>query len=97
MPPTVYIETSVIGYLTARLPPDPFVAGQMELTRKWWRERRQAFSLFISDFVINECSRGDPSPARERLDAIADIPLLTTSDAALELSKLLLRRLALPA
>ena len=34
MRPSVYVETTVIGHLTSRLPGDAVVAGQMLATRK---------------------------------------------------------------
>ncbi len=38
--PTVYIETTIAGHLTSRLPKDPVVAGQMLTTRRWWEHSR---------------------------------------------------------
>jgi hypothetical protein len=45
---TVYIETSVVGYLTARSTKDLIIAANIETTRDWWKTRRQAFNLYIS-------------------------------------------------
>lgn len=35
MKPKVYVETTVVGHLTSRLPNDIVVAGQMLVTRQW--------------------------------------------------------------
>src|SRR5438105_10503471 len=86
MRPTVYIETSVIGFLTSRLPNDPVVKGQMLETRKWWTEQRAAFDVFISQVVLEESSRGDPQAAAERLVALASLPLAPMTDAARQLA-----------
>jgi hypothetical protein len=42
---TVYIETSVIGYLTARSTKNLVIAGNIEMTRDWWQNRRNDFVL----------------------------------------------------
>jgi len=36
MKPTVYIETSVISYLTAKLSRDLIVAAHQQITNDWW-------------------------------------------------------------
>lgn len=36
MTKTIYIETSIIGYLTARPTKNLIVAANTELTRDWW-------------------------------------------------------------
>jgi hypothetical protein len=77
---TVYIETSIIGYLTARSATDVIFQARQELTRRWWEERRLAFELLISQFLIDEIAAGDQTAARERLALVDGIPLL---DAAL--------------
>jgi hypothetical protein len=94
--PSVYIETTVVGHLTSRLPNDPVVVGQMLATRKWWEESRSQFTLFTSEIVLNEASAGDPQAATERLAALATLPLVPIADAVGELADLLLSRSALP-
>jgi len=44
---SVYIETSVIGYLTARSTKNLVIAGNIETTRDWWQNRRNDFVLYI--------------------------------------------------
>jgi hypothetical protein len=46
MQPRVYVETSVISYLTARPSRDLIMAAHQEVTREWWQNQRMAFALF---------------------------------------------------
>lgn len=72
---TVYVETSIIGYLTARSSDAVIFRARQELTRQWW-SRRNDFEVVTSQLVIDEASAGDESAARERLDLLRGIPLL---------------------
>ena len=80
MKPTVYIETTIVSYLTAWPSRDILRAAQEILTRDWWSKARPLFELYTSDYVINEASAGDPVAAAERLKALEGIPSLTTGD-----------------
>lgn len=43
----VYVETSIVSYLSARQSRDVIVAAHQALTRRWWRGRR-AYNVFVS-------------------------------------------------
>jgi hypothetical protein len=70
MKPKVYIETSVLSYLTARPSRDAIAAGNQATTRDWW-ERCADFDLYISVFVLEESRMGDPLAVKARLLAIS--------------------------
>lgn len=93
--PTLYIETSIVSYLTAFGSRDLVLAAHQELTRGWW-ESRDTFRLFASQVVIEEASAGDVGAASRRLDALRDIPLLNLTDDALQLASRLVRDGGLP-
>jgi len=80
MKPTVYLETSVISYLTGRPSRDLVVAAYQELTREWWRDAFDRFRVVASELVITEAAAGDPDAARARLDALEPVPLLDIGD-----------------
>jgi len=56
---TVYIETSVIGYLTARSTKNLIIAANIETTRDWWEFCRNDFILYASEAVLDEVAKGD--------------------------------------
>lgn len=74
---TVYIETSVVSYLTSRPSRDLIVAAHQQTTSDWWAERSADFCLWISEFVIAEARSGDSEAAKRRLAVLEDIPTLT--------------------
>lgn len=74
--PTVYIETTIIGYLTARSSNAVIFLARQQLTRQWWNEERAKYELVSSQLVVDEASAGDPTAAQERLVYLAGLPLL---------------------
>ncbi len=52
MKPRVYVETSVLGYLTSWPSGDLVVAGRQKITRDWWRHASDAFDLIVSERYI---------------------------------------------
>ena len=50
--PTVYLETTVIGYATARPSRDLVVAAHQQITREWLAHGPQEYELFVSQLVI---------------------------------------------
>jgi hypothetical protein len=96
MKPRVYLETSVISYLTSRPSRDLIVAANQQITQEWWQLRRQDFDLFISQLVVQEASAGDEHAAQQRLQAVADIPLLTLSEEAVAFAEKLVKEGPMP-
>lgn len=94
---TVYVETTVVGNIAGRLHPDPLIAARQTVTRKWWATAARTYRLLASELVIDECSGGDPTAAKERLTAIGGIELLDTSDAVDDLTDELIANGAVPA
>lgn len=92
----VYIETSVISYLTSRPSRDVVIAGRQAISQDWWQYERQRFELRISALVEEEISRGDSSAAARRLDFVAGIPSLVIAENAVELAQNLIEKGAIP-
>jgi hypothetical protein len=76
---SVYIETTIPSYATAKPSRDLIKAARQSITLLFWETALQNYNLYISQYVIDECAKGDVDAARRRLDFIKDIPLLETS------------------
>jgi len=94
--PRVYIETTVVSYLTAWRSPQLVMAGHQETTRNSWDDERHRFDLFISEVVVQEASAGDPAAVQRRLEAISGLPELQITDEARLLAKELIAKTPLP-
>lgn len=96
--PTVYVETSVISYLTNRPSRDAIVLGRQLLTRQWWDERRSNYRLLVSDFVVDEVSDGHPEAVARRLEALHTMQFIDNKAPEIEaLANTLIAEKALPA
>ncbi len=93
---SVYIETTVISYLTARPNRDLIVAAHQQVTVEWWYDTLPKLEPFISPIVIEEVSRGDETAARLRLEKIADMPVLEITDEVRELAEVYFEKIPIP-
>jgi hypothetical protein len=96
MKPTVYIETTVVSYLTAWQRKVPSLSDDMAATRKWWDHSRQHFDVFTSAAVNEEAAAGDADAATARLAILATLPDLPITDTATALAETLITHSALP-
>lgn len=92
----VYIETSVIRYLTALPSNDLRAMANQNATLEWWQTQREKFELLISEFVIAEASLGNPEAAQRRLTAVADLAELEANESVSNLGKALIQNHTLP-
>lgn len=96
MKASVYIETSIFSYLTARPSNDLRAMANQSVTSDWWETQRSNYDVFISELVISEASKGHPEAAQRRLAVIADLPLLQISPEVRSLAQALIQNHALP-
>ena len=94
---SVYIESSIIGYLTARPSRDVVNAARQAITTQWWSQRLSNFDAYISRLVEREIASGDPKAANLRMRAVSTLPRFETGIEAQELAKLLISAKAVPA
>ena len=93
---TIYIETSIVSYLTARPSRDLLASAWQNATTRWWDTQRRNFKLFTSELVVEEAGLGDAEMASRRLEVLAGLPHLTMPAEVTELAGALLAEGALP-
>ena len=96
MNPTVYLETTIIGYLAMQPSGVLRIAANQQTTYEWWAECRRHYSLYVSRFVVAECAAGNATYAADRLRFLSDVPLLEVSPSAEALAARLLADGPLP-
>lgn len=94
--PSVYVETSIVSYLTARPSRDLIVAAQQTITREWWQNAPARLVLVASELVFTEAAAGDADAARARLKALEMVTRLDTTEEATTLTRRLLELGAFP-
>jgi predicted nucleic acid-binding protein len=92
----IYIETSVISYLTARPSHSILGAAHQQITAAWW-DTRLEYDIFVSQSVWQECAAGDPLAAEKRLAALQNIPLLAINADMINLAQSLIEEKIVPA
>lgn len=91
----IYVETSVISYLTARPSKTIIGAAHQQLTLAWWGKSAQ-YDLMVSEVVIRECGAGDSESAKKRLDVVRNLPLLLITDQAIKIAEALINEKIVP-
>ncbi len=86
MPSTIYVETTIFGYLTARPTSNVVAAARQLVTQTWWATRRETFTLFVSELVLEEAAEGNPDAAERRLAIAGTLPLVNVTERALKLA-----------
>ncbi|MCC5644369.1 type II toxin-antitoxin system VapC family toxin [Nostoc sp. CHAB 5824] len=96
MKESIYIETSILGHLTARPTDNLILAANIKITQDWWNENRSLFILYASEIVEDEAAKGDPAIASQRLSMLQSFMLLELTEEALELAQAFLNQSNLP-
>ena len=96
MKPRVYIETSVVSYLTAWPSNNVIAAERQRITQVWWATADVRFERVVSEDVIDEISQGDPDAARDRLAVLESITRLSPTPEAAILVQLLIESGTMP-
>lgn len=94
--PTVYVESSVVSYLTSLPSRDNLVLSRQEATRQLWNGYFDNFEFIVSDIVVSEIRQGDEKEVQLRLKAIANLTTLAMSPEAALLAQFLLDAGAVP-
>jgi len=92
----VYIETTVVSYLTAKPSRDIVIAGHQEATRELWSKLSSRYETYVSALVVQEAGKGNPNQAQMRLAAIAKFPMLDIDDEAQSLAEKIIAKKGIP-
>ena len=92
----LYLETTIVSYLTAWPSRELVMQANQQLTQEWWTRRRESFDLYISQVVMEEASAGDLEAARKRMEILSPIPKLEITDDAESLAVALVEGMKLP-
>ncbi len=95
MQPKVYIETTILSYLTGLPSRDLIISAHQQIIREWWQGRIR-FDLYVSQIVVQEACGGDPEAAVLHRQALKEIHVLELSTEARTLAKQLVARVPLP-
>jgi len=74
---SVYIESTIPSYLTARNSPSVELSNAQAITKEWWKTRRINYRVYTSTFTLREISRGDSEAASFRQKSLEGIKQLT--------------------
>lgn len=92
----VYLETTIVSYLTAWRSSSLVMAANQEMTREWWENRRHAFDLFVSQTVVEEASAGDTEAAQRRMNVLQQFSRLAITEEVKNLAAELIAGVPLP-
>ena len=93
----IYIETTVVSYLTAKPSRDIMIAGHQNATREIWPDLFTKYETYVSALLFVEAKRGDREQAEARLTAIQRFPMLDIDDEARSLADKIILRKGVPA
>jgi predicted nucleic acid-binding protein len=96
MTETIYIETSIFGYLTARPTDNLILAANIKVTQDWWDEYHDLLVLYTSEIVEDEAAKGDEAIAARRLKLLQSLIFLDLTEEAIELAQEFLQQSNLP-
>ena len=91
----IYIETTIpSSYYTLRTDEESLV--KQRLTRQWWHEYTELFTLTSSTAVATELRRGKREVAQKRLDLLDDIELFVPTVEITQITQIYIDRLIMP-
>jgi len=93
---SVYIETTIPSLAVSRQSRDTIIAGRQAATMLFWENERHNYDLYVSQYVIDECSLGDADAAIRRLDFIKSISVIPKSEQISRLAGIYQQLLNIP-
>ena len=95
MPKRIYIETTIpSAYYTLRT--DAESLDRQKLTRQWWNEYANLFTLTSSTAVIDELKEGSRQVTLERLALLDSVEMFNPTVESVEISQIYIEKLIMP-
>jgi len=91
----VYVESSVISYLTARPASQSGPRHRQHITAEWWSICSN-WECFVATAVLDEIAQGDPVAASQRMEKARTLPEMPITDEIRALANLLVARNLVP-
>jgi hypothetical protein len=83
---SIYIETTIPSYITARDSSDVTKLFRQVNARRFWENEKRLYKCYISDFVLAECEKGNKEAAKKRTELIKGIESLPTTPEVLKVA-----------
>lgn len=96
MKQSVYLETTIVSYLTAKLSRDIVVAAHQQITQEWWENVRPKLDCYISPFVIQESQRGNDDAVKKRIKILSGISVLEMNNEIEKIAEIYFDKLNIP-
>ncbi|GHS93016.1 hypothetical protein FACS1894139_10850 [Planctomycetales bacterium] len=93
---TLYVESTIPSYATARESSDRIVATRQFITRRFWEKERKKYTLYTSQYTLDECRLGNVDAAKKRLAFLSGITILPQTEAVENLAAVYFRLLKIP-
>jgi len=87
---TIYLDTSIVCYLTVPPSSNSITRACQQLTQLWWHTRCVRSQTHVSEYVLQEIREGDPLRAARRLKEIRNLNQLPIGGRVTAVSELLL-------
>ena len=87
---TLYLETTIPSYYTARMSQNLIVAAHQAITQEWWQQESGKYTVYISEFVLVEALEGDQNAANRRREFLTPFPLLEVTESVFDLTQVFL-------
>lgn len=76
----IYLETTIPSYLAAAPSRDLITAAHQQITHEWWKTAQIRFNIYISQAVLLEISRGDPTEVTKRQSIVKNFKILELNE-----------------
>lgn len=90
MPPTIYLDTSIIFHLTDPPSSNSITRACQQLTQLWWHTRCVPGKTFISEHVLDDIKKRDPLRATRCISAIQHLAICPTNSLVIRAGELLI-------